>query len=237
MREKLHVLYELQDLDRKAAAKTRELKGHPILEEFKVLKECYQGRKDQVESLQEQVKGQKKRIKKAEMEIQGITDSIKELKGKLYSGEINSTKELGQYEKKMQGKEKEKSSREEELIGMMEEVELEEEKISLMGQRLKEERARLKEVQNQGMLEINHLKGQIEELNQQREALRSQADPGLLAEYDGQFAKQLGLVIARVQNNMCEGCRVYLSSSVLSILDNPGVKFKCENCSRILLKD
>ncbi len=237
MREKLHILYQLQDLDRKVAQRTRDLKSHPVLEEFKALKESYLGKKSEMDALQEELNAWKKKMKKAEMHIHHISHDIKELKGKLYSGEISSTKELSQYEKKVQGKEKEKNSREEELLALMEEVELEEERIAGLRQQLKKALSHVKEVQNQGMLEINRLKGEIEELNRNREDLRRQADPLLLEQYDRDAGKLGGFVIARVKNNMCEGCRVFLSSSVLSILDNPGVKLKCENCGRILLKD
>lgn len=237
MREKLHILYQLQGLDRQVAQRARELKGHPVLAEFKALKEDYRSQKEGVDALLEEVKAQKKKIKKAEMDVHHITDDIKILKGKLYSGEISSTKELGQYEKKMQGKEREKGVKEEELLGLMEKVEEEEERINGLSRKLREARSSLKDLQSRGMLQINRLKGEIEDLNREREALRSQADPRLLEQYDRDAGEFGGFVIARVQSNMCEGCRVFLSSSVLSILDNPGVLLKCENCGRILIKD
>lgn len=236
MREKLFILYQLQELDRDVAMKTREMKGHPILEEFHALKESYQAAKGQIASLQEALKKENRKIRKAEMDIQGIAEEIRELKGKLYSGEIRNTKELGQYEKKAQGREKEKSSREEELLTFMEQVEKEEEKINLMMKQLQRDRSRLKEVQSQGQNEINQIKSEIEELNRKREELRQGVDAALLEQYDRDAGKYQGFMIARVKGNMCEGCRVYLSSSVLSILDNPNIQLKCENCGRILLK-
>jgi uncharacterized protein len=236
MREKLYILYQLQELDRDVALKTREIKGHPILEEFNALKESYQAAKDEISSIQEGLKKENKKIRKAEMDLQGIAEDIRELKGKLYSGEIRNTKELEQYEKKAQGREKEKSSKEEELLTIMEEVEKEEEKIKRLTEQLQRERSRLKEVQSQGQNQINQIKSEIEELNRKREELRKGVDAPLLDQYDKDVSKYQGLMIARVKGNMCEGCRVFLSSSVLSILDNPSTKLKCENCGRILLK-
>ncbi len=143
---------------------------------------------------------------------------------------------MSQYEKKLSCSERDKDTREEELISLMEELEEKEAAIDSLKEELKKQRGNLKEVQNTGQLKINVLKSEIEEINGKRQGIRSQADVTLLDYYDRLSGKFQGMLISRVKNKMCEGCRVFLSSSVLSALDDPKSKVKCENCGRYLMK-
>ncbi len=238
MRKQLQKIYELQEVDKEISARMKKLKEHPVLKEFEELKKAYQKGKTDLEAVEGDAKLAKKRTKKMEMDVQSITEQIHHLKGKLYSGEVTNTKELGQYEKKLQGEEKEKDEKEEELLTLMEEIEQGEKALTWLSDELKNKRRQLKDVQAKGQLELDQIKDEIEELNEKRKNLRHQINDEFLNKYDKEAKKKTrGFLVHKVNNNMCEGCRVFLSSSILNQLDNPEAIIECENCGRYLLRN
>lgn len=238
MREQLRKLYKLQELDRELLLHLKNLKEHPILGEFSLLKGEYEQSEKELSFLAEKIKEKKKKIRKMELDLQEMLADIQEIRGKLYGGEVSSGKELGQYEKKLQSKERAKESKEEEVFEVMEEVEESEERGAIASKELKHKRIVFKDLQVKVQLQLETIKNEIAQLDSEKENLRKEIDAVFLEKYDNLRAKsQQETLVAKVGNNMCGGCRVFLSSSVLSLLDNPQDLLKCENCGRFLFKN
>lgn len=236
MREELRKIYELQNVEKEIKLLYKKIKTHPVIDQFNALKAELKEKKSQLDFLAEEIKKEKARMHRLELDNKGLYEEIRELKGKVFSGEIRNTKELEQYEKKLQQKEREKDNKENETITLMEELEKKEKLLEQLNKEFEEGKTSLHELQVEGQAELDELKHQIGIFNLEKEKIKKTVNANLLQAYEKDAGKFKGQYISKVENNTCGGCRVFLSSAVISMLDDPASLIKCENCGRLLLK-
>ena len=78
----------------------------------------------------------------------------------------------------------------------------------------------------------NQLKGELSELQRKRQLLSGEIDPQAVEFYE-KLREQKGQTVAKVEQGICRGCRISLSSSELQRARS-GNLVQCSSCGRIL---
>lgn len=179
-------------------------------------------------------KQQKKELRQRERKNIEIDEHMKEITGKIYGGEITNSRELAQLEKKLQLLKDEKEQVEEEILRHMGLLDALEEEIVQVYAREKEEAGLLQELKKKAEKEGLRLKEEYQGYRRAYKELEPGITPDLLRRYQ-LLRKSLGnCTLAPVQEGICGGCRVSLSSSQLSHLHTPGVIDTCDYCGRLM---
>ena len=233
--ENLQLLLRLQEGDLKLEQLQKKLKGLPVFAEFKALQSEAADVKEAMGWAETKLTEHKKRVKRLEMELHQAEVEHKEVSDSLYGSSVQSAKELEQLGKKEVELLREKQRQEENLLLAMQVTE----DLQNALEKSKGEYASIskdvRSLQKTGNDEINVIKEEIRFFREERELLLQQIDPALLAEYQEKRKEFIGRPLAKLEGDICSGCRVSVSSNTKSILFRPNAKVCCENCGRMLI--
>ena len=167
-----------------------------------------------------------------ESEIDDLVSKVKAVEEQLFSGRVNNPKELTnlQYEANiLKGK---RDQVENGALEIMSQVEMAEAGVTATGSELETLQAEWQEQQKQLSADIEKLKGDLSELGHKRQIISNEIDPKSVGAYD-KLRKQKGQAVARVEQGICRGCRIALSSSELQQARS-GDLVQCSTCGRII---
>jgi hypothetical protein len=114
----------------------------------------------------------------------------------------------------------------------MEQVEQTEAGVANLSRELKKLEAEWQSRQQQLSSNIEEVEALLSELNRKRQALSADIDPQATEFYE-QLKRQKGTAIAKVEQGICRGCRISLSTAQLQQV-RTGSLVQCSNCGRIL---
>jgi predicted nucleic acid-binding Zn-ribbon protein len=231
----LKLLWELQKMDLTIASMRRTIEEAPGNSGIDQNSENLTLLKDKLSALQITFKEDRKKQRDLEMKIQKIVDDRKELYDGMYSGKT-SAKELEQMQKKMEMLSEEKKKLEDQLITLMESVEELEDSISTINNEVKEADLELHKKQKKLEAELAQYNEELAALESIREKKAVDIEPQFLQRYEVLAAKHGGQALALVENNICGGCRVFISSGLYGRLYKQDALVYCENCGRLLFK-
>lgn len=231
----LKLLWELQKLDLTMAAIQKSIDEAPeksgVQEDEEQLKILAQ----ELALEKENLARDRKTWRDSEMKIQKITDDRASLSANMYSDKT-SAKELEQMQKRMEHLLDEKTRLEDELLALMEAVEekeafcrAKEEEITTKSIALKEKEAGLE-------ADLAHYQSELAKTEAKRKEKLPALDNQLLQRYEQLALKHNGQALALVENDICGGCRVFVSSGLRGRLYNSKALVYCENCGRLLLR-
>ncbi len=232
----LKLLWDLQELDLEIRATEQQIEEAPALsgvdESLTRLEELKQ-------SLTEKellFKEDQKKLKNLEMRTQKIVDDRENLKENMYDGTVSSVKELEQMQRKMELLAEEKNRLEEEILILMESLEEQESSLEQLKKEVEGASGDLRE--KEAMLEkkLARLEEELKDLQEKRSLLAEKVEPKFLDRYNLLAEKHKGQPLARVEDEICGGCRVFISSALRGHLYNPEAMVYCENCGRLLVK-
>ncbi len=232
----LKLLWDLQELDLEIRATEQQIEEAPALsgvdESLTRLEELKQ-------SLTEKellFKEDQKKLKNLEMRTQKIVDDRENLKENMYDGTVSSVKELEQMHRKMELLAEEKNRLEEEILILMESLEEQESSLEQLKKEVEGASGDLRE--KEAMLEkkLARLEEELKDLQEKRSLLAEKVEPKFLDRYNLLAEKHKGQPLARVEDEICGGCRVFISSALRGHLYNPEAMVYCENCGRLLVK-
>lgn len=231
----MKLLWELQELEREIAFKEDEMRKIPSVQ-------IYRSQKNEVSSLQESLSSQqekmevgKKKMRREEMNLQNVNASIAVLNNKLYGGEVQSTRELENMEKKLSALQTEQSAIEDEILSVMEEMEKDELKTSELCRQEEKEQARLQKVKAQAQKELQAARQELAKLNERRNGIMEQLEAPLLQKYQDLSRKMQGQCVSLVKEGFCGICNVSLPSAFRARILTPGQLVFCENCGSLLV--
>lgn len=232
----LKLLWQLQELDLAIEELEDKIENNPLRLEVESAGEQLSCVEEVLCGTEQSLKEQRKRLKRGELDLEAITAEHKELHQRLYSGEVKNIKELEQMEIKLRSVKQNQVNLEEELLGMMEAIE-EQERLAgdLVVQQsgaaaeLQQRRRRLDE-------ELARLGDEMEKLQDQRKGLVSRIEPQYLERYRELARRYEGRGLARVVNDICQGCSVFISSAQRGFLYDPQAMIYCESCGRLLVR-
>lgn len=176
----------------------------------------------------------RRRLRNLELDLEEVIEKREASEKTLYSGKVKSPKELTGLEQEVQLLKRRQVEVEDEtleVMGQLETVEarLEREKRELerLEVRWREEQAELKEKQAA-------LSSRLSLLREKRESLQAAIDPEDLAIYEDLRRRKARQGVALVQNSICQGCGVAVSTSKVTKVLRGVELVHCANCERIL---
>lgn len=233
--EQLKLLWELQELERDIARKEDEMQKIPSVHAYRTQKKEVSTLQESILNQQEKVEAGRKKLRRGEMNLQNVNAAIASLSNKLYGGEVQSTREMENMEKKLSSLQTEQSNIEDEILAVMEEMEKDEIESSEMGRQEEGEQEQLQQVKAQAQKEMQAAREELAQLNERRNSIMEQVDPPLLQKYQDMSAKTQGQCISLVQEGYCGICNVSLPSAFRARILTPGQLVFCENCNSLLV--
>lgn len=176
----------------------------------------------------------RRRLRNLELDLEKVIEKRKTSEKSLYSGKVKSPKELSGLEQEVQLLKRRQVEVEDETLEVMSQLEaanerLERERKGLerLEIRWREEQAELKEKQTT-------LSSRLSLLRERRESLQAAIAPEDLATYEDLRRRKGRQGVALVQNGVCQGCGVAVSTSKVTKVLRGEELVHCANCERIL---
>ena len=167
-----------------------------------------------------------------ESEIDDLVSKIKTVEEQLFSGRVNNPKELTNLQHEANILKGKRDQVENGVLEIMSQVEMAEAGVTATGSEMEKLETEWQEQQKQLSADIEKLKGDLSELGRKRQIISNEIDPGSVGAYD-KLRKQKGQAVARVEQGICRGCRIALSSSELQQARS-GDLVQCSTCGRII---
>ena len=224
-------LYQLQELDLDVESNEKALS-----QKISQLGESQAVVKTQTELTSEQQRLDDLRHQQhsAEWDIDDLTSKITTAEGQLYGGKITNPKELTSLQHEVNTLKANRDQAENNALEIMDQVEQAEASRTALTEELEKLKGEWHSQQQQLSSEIDNLKVKLSDLQQKRQRLSDEIDPQALELYE-KLRKQKGQAVAKVEQGICRGCRISLSSSELQQARG-GNLVQCSSCGRILFQ-
>lgn len=231
--KKLSELYELQLLDNEIIENVRRIK---ILEKEETpVQKKFRDLTARVEKLDKDQEPIKKEISLLNDENIKQLQERKECEDKLFAPDSSSDpKMLQSLQAKREQISKQMKMNEDEKIKKQIDLDNIEAKKNDYKTQLEEIKDEYEQVTREREEEKETLKERIEELKKERLKFKDFEDKKLLALYQKLQKENEGVAIASVDNDVCDGCFVELSSATIERLRHNDEIVKCQRCGRIL---
>ncbi len=177
----------------------------------------------------------KKKQQSQEWEVDDLGAKIAAAKETLYSGRIKNPKELSNIQHEADGLETRRRQLEDEALAVMEQGEEATANLATIESELKTAEDEWRNKQKKLSAEIARLKDELSQLKHKQQLVLTEVDPQTTQFYY-QLKKQKGQPVARVEQGMCCGCRLSLSTAELQRAKGNSL-VQCSSCRRILFLD
>jgi predicted nucleic acid-binding Zn-ribbon protein len=167
-----------------------------------------------------------------EWEIGDIGAKLARTEDELYSGRTTNPKELANLQQEASGLKARRSGLEDRTLEEMEQAEAAAARAAGTNIRLEKLEAEWQAEQGQLKSEIEERKKQLTELREKRASLSAGIEQEAI-EFYTELRKRKGTAVARVEQGICRGCRISLSSAELQRVRS-GALIECTSCGRIL---
>jgi predicted nucleic acid-binding Zn-ribbon protein len=222
-------LFQLQEIDLEIESRQRSL----------AQKQSLIGKNEAVLEAQERLASERKSLEElqqqqraAEWQIDDLTAKIKAAEDKLYSGRIGNPKELSSLQQDVNMLKESRDQEETRALEIIDRVEDSEGRVKTASDELTRAEADYRGQQERLSEEIAQLEAELSALESQRQEALSPLDAGAISTYE-RLRKSRGQAVARVEQGICRGCRISLSSSQLQQVRG-GNMVHCGSCGRIL---
>ncbi len=224
-------LYELQEVDLEIDAK-REALSHVIsrIGDSETLAEARISLAREEERLAELERSQRD----GEREVDDLQAKVTALEEKLYGGAVKNPKELASLQGQVENLKRRRKGLEDKVLDIMTEVETTGQKVSLKRREVAGIEEEWREEQASLSKEQAELSAALATLEQKRNDLASRIDAASLELYQALRRKRQGRAVAKVEQGMCQGCRIALPMSELQRARMGQGLVQCSSCERIL---
>jgi len=222
-------LYQLQQIDLELESNEQTLKQKTS--QLGESPEVVRVRTD-LSSQHQHLEELKRQQHSAEWEIDDLTSKITALEQKLYGGRIKNPKELTNLQHEVDGLKARRSQLEDKALEIMDQVELAEGRFATTSNELKSLEVEWHRQQQRLTTDIEQLRNTLSDLEQKRQLILAEIDPQIVNLYQ-ELKRQRGTAVAKVDQGMCRGCQISLSTSELQRARS-GSLVRCSSCGRIL---
>lgn len=170
-----------------------------------------------------------------EVEADDLKAKIGPQETKLYSGAIKSPKELGDLQADIDQLKRHLSSIEDRDLEALAALETAERDAREAAAELAAIESAWKEEQAELTERSGRLTGEIAEYEEERRDGAEYVDAELLKTYDRLRVAHQGRAMAKLDRNLCTGCRISLPTNVVNKARAGSALVQCPNCERILI--
>ncbi len=224
-------LYELQEVDLEIESK-REALAHI---------ESRLGQSQVVDEARARLASEKKRLDElsasqheGEWVVEDLRTKVATLEGKLYGGSVSNPKELAGMQEQVQHLKKRGREEEDKVLDIMTEVEASKETVAVTGREVDTLEKEWQREQAELSRERDEVTAALATLEQRRQDLVSRVDAASLKLYEELRTKRQGRAVAKVEQGMCQGCRIVLPTRELQRARGSQDLVQCGSCERIL---
>ncbi|MFA5308375.1 MAG: hypothetical protein WC370_02680 [Dehalococcoidales bacterium] len=222
-------LYELQEFDNDIESTSQTL----------VLKTGQLGRRDTLDAAQSTLDAAQKRLadlkharRDTEGQVDDILSKIEAAEKQLYGGTIKNPKELSNLQHEITNLKNLNDPLENKVLDIIEQVEETEQQVTALIKDYAGLEDEWGKQQTQLAADIELLKKVLSGLREKRRQLVEQIDDAAVALYE-KVRQQKKQAVARVEQGICQTCRISLSASALQRARS-GQPILCGSCGRIL---
>lgn len=185
---------------------------------------------DRLEDLQ-------RRHKRLEDDIATVESRRKSEEGRMFSGTINSEKELSALKNEISSLKRRKSDLEDELLEVMEEREETESLVETLQQRYAELKERAEELTAARDSAATDIDAELARRQEERDAVAAELPEEVLGHYEDLRERKGGVAVAELTGRTCQGCRLELTAYELEDVRerSNSALARCEQCDRILV--
>ena len=151
---------------------------------------------------------------------------------KLYGGRIRNPKELTDLQTENEVLKTKVVRLEDRLLGVMEQGELAAKSVGILSNELKALETEWQGQQHKLRASLEQVKSAIDSLRQKWQLMAAAIAPQIIETYQ-KLRQQKGKAIVRVEQGICQGCRISLSVNELQGATSGGL-VQCSSCGRIL---
>jgi predicted nucleic acid-binding Zn-ribbon protein len=224
-------LFSLQELDialDRAISRLKEIEE--ALKETEELREARQA----LEEKENAVQLLRDRQKELEWQVEEVRSKATEVESKLYGGSVRNPKELSDLDADLRALRTQTGKREDTLLSLLVELDDAESERSKAGELFAVMQRDFEAQSEQLNAERARLEPEAEELKASREQRASSVDRSALRLYELLRERKGGVGVARVEQGMCQGCRITLPGAVLQRARTGVGLVQCVSCERIL---
>jgi predicted nucleic acid-binding Zn-ribbon protein len=224
-------LYELQEFDLAIDSANATLAD--VEERLRHDEELVAAREN-VKRLEEELSRIRQQQRDIDLDAEKIRERVKATETKLYGGSVRNPRELEDLQQDVQALTHQLRGREDEVLSLM----MRAEELDGELQQARKNLADVEKVRNEEQEKLHAqqtaIQSELTSLEGQRSSQLTLIDPTALGLYSSLRERRQGRAVARVQQGMCQGCRIALPMTVLQRA-RPGIELvQCPSCERIL---
>lgn len=169
-----------------------------------------------------------------EWEVEDLRSKAALLEQKLYGGSVRNPKELVSLQQQVEHLKKTGRRQEDSVLDIMTQVEATQSRVATIRRELERMEGNWREEQSSLSREQAELTASLASLEQRREDLVARIDGASLELYQDLSMKRQGRAVAKVEQGMCQGCRIVLPMTELQRARIGQELVQCSSCERIL---
>jgi predicted nucleic acid-binding Zn-ribbon protein len=224
-------LYNLQEIDLHLDTKRDMLAGvEGQLGESQALIAA----RDAVEQEKQRLAELEKEQQAAEWAVEDTANKTKLLEEKLYSGKTSNLKELAGLQHEVEHLKSRQSQQEDRALELMSQVEAARDRLKAGSRETEHIEAQWRQQQEQLLKEQAALTADLAALDQERGDMAARIPSSDMELYEILRRNRQGQAVARVEQGMCQGCRISLPMSELQRARSGEELVQCGSCERIL---
>lgn len=225
------LLAELQDLD------TRSDKNADLRDTLETKLADVAAMDDARAAYEQDARGKaelESKLRALELETGSLSDKLKQVSDRLYSGRITNAKELADLNRDEQMLRRRQGELEDQTLTLMEQLEAAERGVSEKQSTHAKIAAETKARHAQERRRLDQLTADDADIELKRQALRAQLSIEVLRTYDYLRETKKGRAVVRVHAASCIACGTAVPSGLISRLKLGNELVFCTNCERIL---
>ena len=224
-------LYELQELDLELTAKRQTLaQVEAGIGESSALIDA----RVPLAQSEERVKELAQQMKGVEADVQDMRSKAKVAVDKLYGGTVKNPKELVSLKEQVEGYNKKIAGLEDKTLSLMTEMDALEKEIASKRQGLAAVEESWKKEQESLLKQKEVLIAVIAGIEPKRSEAASNIDKTSISLYETLRKRRQGRGVSKVEQGMCQGCRIHLPVNKLQQVRTGHNLVQCGSCERIL---
>lgn len=232
----MRLLWDLQQIDLSIRELVAKIEEAPLLSGVQETADCLEKLKSELIEVEKRLKEDRKVMKNLEMDVQKLVEDRKILKDSLYGGKISNIKELEQMHRKMELLTERKDALEDKIMTFLELIEEQEAFQREHLEKIDQCTTEYRDMEKRLSAALQTYVEEKDSLEQEREIQAGKIEAKYMDKYLTLAQKYRGQGMASVVNDICGGCRVFISSALRGRLYNPDALVYCENCGRLLIK-